>query len=162
MIEFWESKEVNDAINKMHPIELRADLKSEVFLILAELPEEKIIDLYQNNYLKFYAVRIMLNLVQSTDKKFYKKYRDFVEYNYDSNEKQIDLYLIDEHEILGKVNDIIQDLYWYDRELLNLYTFKFNKNARELSRKTGIPYMSIIRTLNSIKKHLKDKLRNGK
>lgn len=155
MIEFWESKEVNDAINKMHPAELRDDLKSEVFLILAELPEEKIINLYTNNYLKFYTVRIMLNLVQSTDKKFFKKFRDFVEY--DNNEEVYEEMAID---IALEMHKLIDELYWYDRELLHLYTFRFNKNARELSRSTGIPYMSIIRTLNGVKKTLQRKIRN--
>lgn len=146
----------------MHPIELRDDLKSEVFLILAELPEEKIIDLYNNKHLRYYAVRIMLNLVQSNDRKFFRKYRDFVEYDYDKNDRQDELHLKDDIQIIDRINEAIDKLYWYDRELLKLYTYKFNKNARELSRKTGIPYMSIIRTLNSIKKNLKDKLKNGK
>lgn len=162
LIEFWESKEVNDAISKMHPAELRDDLKSEVFLILSEIDEIKLIDLYDRKILKFYVVRIMLNLVQSTDKKFYKKYRDFVEYNYDKDEVQDDSYTTDEIVIIENVNSAIENLYWYDKELLRLYTFVFNKNARELSRQTGIPYMSIIRTLNQIKKHLKQKIKNGK
>ena len=38
--EFYNSVEVNDAISKMHPVELQEDLKGELFLILAELPEE--------------------------------------------------------------------------------------------------------------------------
>jgi hypothetical protein len=32
--QFWNSKEVDEAFNKMQPEELRYDLKAEVFLVL--------------------------------------------------------------------------------------------------------------------------------
>lgn len=151
--EFYNSVEVNDAISKMHPVELQEDLKGELFLILAELPEEKLIGLYQAKQLRFYVVRVMLNLVRSTDKKFYAKYRNFVEYE----EKEIaDETQADPTEFISKY---FEGLYWYEKELLRLYTFEFNRNARQLSRATGIPYMSIIRTLNKTKQDLKSKIR---
>lgn len=137
----------------MHPAELRDDLKSEVFLILAELDHVKLIDLYEKKQIKFYMVRIMLNLVQSTDKKFYGKYRNFVEYN------QVDVADVQEVDMSNEISSMFESLYWYQKEILRLYTFEFNKNAKELSRQTGIPYMSIIRTLNQAKKELKKKIR---
>lgn len=153
LTEFYNSVEVNDAISKMHPVELQEDLKGELFLILAELPEEKLIGLYQAKQLRFYVVRVMLNLVRSTDKKFYGKYRNFVEYE----EREIaDETQSDPTEFISKY---FEGLYWYEKELLRLYTFEFNRNARQLSRATGIPYMSIIRTLNKTKQDLKSKIR---
>jgi hypothetical protein len=153
LTEFYNSVEVNDAISKMHPVELQDDLKGELFLILAELPEEKLIGLYQAKQLRFYVVRVMLNLVRSTDKKFYAKYRNFVEYE----EREIaDERQSDPTEFISKY---FEGLYWYEKELLRLYTFEFNRNARQLSRATGIPYMSIIRTLNKTKQDLKSKIR---
>lgn len=137
----------------MHPVELQEDLKGELFLILAELPEEKLIGLYQAKQLRFYLVRVMLNLVRSTDKKFYGKYRNFVEYEEReiADEKQSDP--------TEFISNYFEGLYWYEKELLRLYTFEFNRNARQLSRATGIPYMSIIRTLNKTKQDLKSKIR---
>lgn len=153
LTEFYNSIEVNDAISKMHPVELQEDLKGELFLILAELPEEKLIGLYEAKQLRFYVVRVMLNLVRSTDKKFYAKYRNFVEYE----EREIaDESQADPTEFISKY---FEGLYWYEKELLRLYTFEFNRNARQLSRATGIPYMSIIRTLNKTKQDLKSKIR---
>lgn len=136
----------------MHPIELQDDLKGELFLILCEIDEVKLIDLYNKKHLKFYVVRIMLNLVRSTDKKFYKKYRDFVEY---AEVEKADVK--DEH--IEGVMDCFESLYWYQKEIMRLYTFEFNCNAKELSRATGIPYMSLIRTLNQTKKELKKLIR---
>ncbi len=153
LVEFWNSKEVNEVISKMHPKELQEELKSELFLILAELKEEKLITLYEKKQLKFYIVKIILNLVRSTDKKFYKKFRDFVEYIPEEKADSVDI------DITEFVTKHFDSLYWYQRELLRLYTFDFKCNAKELSRATGIPYMSIIRTLNKTKKELKSKIR---
>lgn len=136
----------------MHPIELQNELKSELFLILCELNEDKLIDLYKKNELKFYAVKIMLNLVRSTDKKFYKKFRNFTEY------VEIEKPDVKDEHIEG-VMDCFESLYWYQKEIMRLYTFEFNCNAKELSRATGIPYMSLIRTLNQTKKELKKLIR---
>jgi len=151
--ELWSSKEVNDAIKKMQPVELQEDLKSEVFLIIAELPEDKLINLYDSNGLKFYMVRIILNLATGTDKRYYGKYRNFVEY------KQVDMAEEIDNDIIDKAVVEFNKLYWYDKEIFTLYIERFNSNAKELSRATGIPYMSIIRTINKIKKELKTIIR---
>ena len=156
LIEFWELTEVNNAISKMKPVELQEDLKSEVFLILCELPEEKLIALYDRKELKFYMVRIMLNLVQNKNNSFYKKYRNFSELN-----SQEEIVIQDDSPDITKiVNKYFENLYWYQKEILKLYTYEFNKNAKKLSISTGIPYMSIIRTLNKTKQELKSKI-NG-
>lgn len=155
LIEFWQSKEVNAAFKKMHPVELQEDLKSEVFLILAELPEIKLIDLYDKKQLRFYVVRIMLNLVQNNKTPFYKKYRNFVEY---SAKEVIEIV---QEDITNKIVESFDELHWYKKELMRLYVHEFNHNAKELSRSTKIPYMSIIRTLNIIKQELKTKIRSN-
>lgn len=154
LIEFWQSEEVNKAFSKMHPIELQDDLKSEVFLILAELPEQKLFDLYDKKQLRFYIVRIMLNLVQNSNNQFYKRYRNFVEY---TAQEVAESY---QEDISQKVRLSVDDLHWYKKELLRLYTEEFKCNAKALSRDTGIPYMSIVRTLNITKSELKSKIRN--
>ncbi len=138
----------------MHPIELQDDLKSEVFLILAELPEQKLFDLYDKKQLRFYIVRIMLNLVQNSNNQFYKRYRNFVEY---TQQEVAESY---QEDISQKVRLSVDDLHWYKKELLRLYTEEFKCNAKALSRDTGIPYMSIVRTLNITKSELKSKIRN--
>jgi hypothetical protein len=154
LIEFWQSEEVNKAFSKMHPIELQDDLKSEVFLILAELPEQKLFDLYDKKQLRFYIVRIMLNLVQNSNNQFYKRYRNFVEY---TAQEIAESY---QEDLTFKVQFAVEDLHWYKKELLRLYTEEFKCNAKALSRDTGIPYMSIVRTLNITKSELKSKIRN--
>jgi hypothetical protein len=137
----------------MHPIELQEELKSELFLRIAEIPEEKLIDLYNKKQLRFYVVRIMLNLIRSTDHKFYKKFRNFVEY------VPIEVVEQEQLDVTNIVKEHYESLYWYEKEIFRLYTFEFNCNAKKLSIALGIPYISVVRTINKIKQDLKTKIR---
>lgn len=137
----------------MHPVELQEELKSELFLRIAEIPEEKLIDLYNKKQLRFYVVRIMLNLIRSTDHKFYKKFRNFVEY------VPIEVVEQEQTDVSSIVKEHYESLYWYEKEIFRLYTFEFNCNAKKLSIALGIPYISVVRTINKIKQDLKTKIR---
>ena len=155
LAQYWTSKEVNDAFDKMHPEELRYDLKAEVFLVLCEMNEDKLVGLFQRNELKFYIVRIMLNMIKSDRSTFYKNYRNYTEF-VDQDFVSDDYDKIDMFE---KLETNMDGLHWYNKEILKLYAIDFKKNAKELSRKTGIPYMSIIRTINKTKKQMKTNIR---
>lgn len=148
--QFWNSKEVDEAFKKMQPEQLQDDLKAEVFLVLCEMDDEKLIGLYKRCELKFYIVRTMLNMIKSDRSTFYKNYRNFNEY--------IDTGQVNKEEhsdLVDRMENKIDKLHWYKKEILKLYAIDFKKNAKELSRKTGIPYMSIIRTLKQTKTELK-------
>jgi len=151
--EFWLNDEVNQAFAKMQPEELQYDLKAEVFLVLLEMDEKKLIGLYERKEIRFYIVRTMLNMIKSDRSQFWKKYRNYTEYE---GKEQIE---IEQNNVIDIMEWGIENLHWYQKEILNLYTFEFNKNAKELSRKTGIPYMSIIRTLKQTKTELKKHIR---
>ena len=155
LAQYWTSKEVNDAFDKMHPEELRYDLKAEVFLVLCEMNDNKLEGLFERNELKFYIVRIMLNMIKSDRSTFYKNYRnytEFVDQDFISDD-------YDRTNMFEKLEANMDGLHWYNKEILKLYAIDFKKNAKELSRKTGIPYMSIIRTINKTKKQMKTNIR---
>ena len=151
--QYWLNDEVNQAFAKMQPEELQYDLKVEVFMVLLEMDEEKLFGLYERNEIRFYIVRTMLNMIKSDRSQFWKKYRNYTEY--EDNEKAE----VEQNSVIDIMENGIEKLHWYQKEILNLYTFEFNKNAKELSRKTGIPYMSIIRTLKQTKNELKKHIR---
>ena len=156
LAEYWTLKEVNDAFAKMHPEELQYDLKAEVFLVLCEMNEEKLIGMYERNELKFYIVRVMLNMIKSDRSNFYKSYRNYTEYVDNDTEAIVDF---DKLDLVDKLQKNLEGLHWYNKEILKLYAIDFKKNAKELSRKTGIPYMSIVRTINKTKKQMKTNIR---
>jgi len=156
LAEYWTLKEVNDAFAKMHPEELQYDLKAEVFLVLCEMNEEKLIGMYERNELKFYIVRVMLNMIKSDRSNFYKSYRNYTEYVDNDTEAIVDF---DKLDLVDKLEKNLEGLHWYNAAILKLYAIDFKKNAKELSRKTGIPYMSIVRTINKTKKQMKTNIR---
>ena len=151
--QYWLNDEVNQAFAKMQPEELQYDLKVEVFMVLLEMDDKKLFGLYERNEIRFYIVRTMLNMIKSDRSQFWKKYRNYTEY--EANEKAE----VEQHSIIDVMEKGIEKLHWYQKEILKLYTFEFNKNAKELSRNTGIPYMSIIRTLKQTKNELKKHIR---
>jgi hypothetical protein len=159
LTEYWDLKEVNDAFSKMQPEELQYDLKAEVFLVLCEMDEQKLIGMYERNELKFYIVRTMLNMIKSDRSTFYKNYRNHIEMDNNTISKEMNRLHIETTDIVDKLEKNLENLHWYNKELLKLYALDFKKNAKELSRKTGIPYMSIVRTLHKTKTEMKKNIR---
>ena len=159
LAEFWDLKEVNEAFGKMQPEELQYDLKAEVFLVLCEMDEQKLIGLYERNELRFYIVRTMLNMIKSDRSTFYKNYRNHIEFVASDLNREIKRINDEPTDLIDKLEKNLEGLHWYNKEILKLYAIDFKKNAKELSRKTGIPYMSIVRTINKTKKQMKQNRR---
>lgn len=65
----------NIARQSMSP-ELK-DLSQMVYLILLEYDEEKIADLWMNDQMNFFVVRIVLNQFHSSNSPFHKLYRKY-------------------------------------------------------------------------------------
>ena len=75
--ELYLSKDISQALRKMQPASLRDDLRQEMFISLCTLSDEKFWNLYENNALKFYLVRAMLNMIRSTgmNQPFFRNFR---------------------------------------------------------------------------------------
>ena len=122
-------------------------------MVLLEMEDTKLFGLFERNEIRFYIVRTMLNMIKSDRSQFWKKYRNYTEYN------GKEVAEVENNSVIDVMEQGIENLHWYQKEILRLYTFDFNKNAKELSRQTGIPYMSIIRTLKQTKTELKKHIR---
>ena len=151
ILELWESQELKEAIDKMQPEDLREDLKCELFKVLCEMDEVRLIDMRTRNVLKFYLVRTMINMMQSNTSQFYRTYRKPLN-------AEVELHDRDE-DLLNRVETELSKLHWFSSDLLRLYAINHNCNAKELSRVTGIPYMTIHRVLKLTKRELKKQLR---
>ncbi len=158
--ELYLSKELASALNKMKPIELRDDLKQEMFICLCSLTDEKFYGIYENNGLpglKFWLVRVMLNMIHSTksNQLFFKNYRmkyesiegfdNLTELEDSKEEKEMLFNLIDENR---------KSLSWYEDRMLETY-MELGFNQTEVSRRTKIPYQSVVKTIGIIKKKLR-------
>jgi hypothetical protein len=157
--ELYNSKEFNDCIGKMEPDHLRDDLKAEVTLILLETEEGKLIEIYEARALKFYTVRIIMNLIQSKTSLFYKRYRQQVA-------ELTDKYLADEGPDIEeratregaeeRAIEEIDKLYWYNRGIVKLYLK--HGNYRAIEEDTGIPYSSAYKTIQKSFQEIRQKV----
>jgi hypothetical protein len=112
--------------------------------------------------LKFYTVRIILNLIQSKTSPFYKKFRkpicEFTD-NYerqDTTEEDVEARLMNELKE-EKILKIVDEMFWYDKEMLRLYMEV--GNYREMQKATGIPWASCYDTIQSVYAKIRYELR---
>lgn len=155
--EMYLSSDINDAIGKMQPYDLQDDLRQEVFLVLCEMDEAKLFEMYDGGYLKYFIVRTILNMAKSDRSNFYKKFRQIyqeIPLTYDIPKEDYN------EELLDKLEKGLRILHWYEAELLKLYASN-GKNLLAISRETKIPYRSLIKTIRKAKILMKYKIRNN-
>lgn len=163
----------------MEPDHLREDLKSEVILIICELPEERLMALYESKGLEFYTVKVILNLIKSNTSPFAKMFRNqsvqYVEHEYLTSgveyfNRSIAGYCAlksadhpDEHqkrvhkeEKEDQAIGEIENLYWYDAEIIRLRME--HGSFRAIEKKTGIPYSSCFKTFQRAVKTIQQRL----
>jgi hypothetical protein len=99
--------------------QLKEDLKSELFLILFEMDDRRILGAYNNNYLHYLCVNILKKQYHSKTSPFHKKFRKEMGNNYDGNVIVIDPCYQSENE--WKYNsplEIEPDTYVFPEELM--------------------------------------------
>ena len=129
-------------------------------LILLEKDPDKILKMQVQGYLRFYIVRLIMNLYRGNNNQFAKKYRHHDERTEldpeaaaegkDYDTLLDDLWAIAQQEMDSWAKD---GAFPYDKELLNLLMQTGNMKA--MSRETGIPYRSIIYSIDQAKAKIK-------
>jgi hypothetical protein len=155
--EMYLSRDINDAIGKMNPNDLQDDLRQEVFLVLCEMDEAKLFEMYDGGYLKYFIVRTILNMAKSDRSNFYKRFRQVyaeIPVTYEIKKEEYD------ETLMNKLEKGLEVLHWYEAELLKLYANN-GKNLLAISRETKIPYRSLIKTIRKAKIWMKYKIRNN-
>jgi len=150
----------------MEPEHLREDLKQEVILIICELPEAKIIDLNSRKELEYYAVRVILNQINSNTSPFAREYKNNIgaglagsEIIEDDSEPEEIKCREEKEKLEDKVLRIVntthkKDKNWYKKELLKLYMEL--GDYRSISKATLIPFVSCFHSITDYVSNLKD------
>jgi DNA-directed RNA polymerase specialized sigma24 family protein len=110
-------------------------------------------DIIDSGGMRFYIVRIAMTQWRSSTGPFYKAFvkrggqveLDKVEHLIEKETEGLDI---------KRVNQIVDSLPWYDKELWKLYV-EGGYNYTGLAKVTGIPRTSIGLTINRVKKHIK-------
>ena len=131
------------------------DLIQEMALQLLEMPDRKWQEINAGGYLRFYVVRSLLNMATSKRSNFAKKYNLFNHTNELPELTDTEGYDYEKELDIRTVEVLMEELYWYDREILKLWIEE--GSYRKVAKKVGIPFKSIG---NSVKKSL-ETLRNN-
>jgi len=123
-----QSASFNKYIDSVHPSDLQQDLKSEVYLILAEKKPAVLEQLVNDNKVEQFAVAIAKTQIQSTNSAFYIKYRKPL-----PMQKQMDSYQEMDIATLRAVDDELVSA------LVNV-----GCNVKKLSNQTKIPYKALL------------------
>lgn len=138
--------------------DLWEDLRQEIALIVLEYDKDKIAELESKGkqVFKFWIVRICCNQTNSKYGKFGRLYKSLIPVEdvtrFVSEEEEIS----DDQHIVDNITKKMNDLYWYDREILKMYIEL--GSVRKVSAQTGIPHTSIFITIKNIRKCIKDSL----
>ena len=155
--ELYNSVDINNAIGKMQPYELQEDLRQEVFMVLCEMEDARLFQMYSEGYLKYFIVRTILNMAKSDRSNFHKKFRQVyseIPVTYEVTKEEYN------EEVILRLEKGMEVLHWYEKELLMLYANN-GKNLLAISRETKIPYRSLLKTIRKARMLLKYKIRNN-
>ena len=143
-------------------------IDNELFTQLKKTDVEKLEQLIKDNKLKYYFIRLCKNNYYSKTSKYYYKYnRTYKDVIYNDDLLKAVHILIPDNlyfkEDSDVINDILSELYWYDRELFRLYVLGDDNGKKytysSLSKKTKISRMNIYITIKKVKEYIKDRLK---
>jgi DNA-directed RNA polymerase specialized sigma24 family protein len=164
------------------------ELKSELYISLLEMKEEKLFKAYDEGYLDGLCIQIIKNQYNSDNSKFFKDvknggfrksfnridsydtqdYNDDMKYiklfeefidNSDLNTEQLLLEDLKIEEDLIKIESVLKNLHWYDKTLFDMNVVDGLKMS-EISRMTKISQHSILYSITKTKKKIKESLKN--
>jgi|TARA_R110001632_G_scaffold100069_3_gene207095 RNA polymerase sigma factor (sigma-70 family) len=152
-----------------------SDVVQMVMEACLKMPKQTLQDIYDKDGLLWYIIRMISLNIKSKTSRYYYKYNKYYEL-FDSNNSSLS-YSPDNYENrpgddsrssthikLDGIDDLLNNLYWYDRELFLTY-YRDSYTLDTLAAKTGISRTSIFNTLKKVRNYLKDNIKdnlNGK
>jgi len=155
--ELYNCHQIDDCISKKITRTNQADFKQELFVFIAEMNERQLLSLYEQGRIKFYIVRMILNMACNRFTRFHKTYLD-KRIVYDTD-KVYDL-ISDQQDYNEREGKIISEIDKLDNQFgtpaLRMMAILVSRHGsqREVSRLTGVPCSVISRGLKKVREHL--------
>lgn len=141
------------------------DLLHECFEAMYKYPKEELEFIKQDGKLFFFGARIMANMYHSKTSRYYYKIKKYNQEHIDQSNTNLDKFIFTNEkgkEQIEMIHSVLDDMYWYDRELFKLYYFGDDNGSKytytSLANRTGISRRSIFYTIKNVKKRIKKKL----
>lgn len=158
--ELFFSNELDSCIAKMVREDLRADFKQELFVIILNQDKTKIEEINDRGQLRYFVVRIVINLVSQTRNVFHKQYLNKTVSHPEDVRDDYDRELVMEKEIrhenaLRKISQMDEHFNtFYYRALTELV--KRHGSMNKAAKASGIPLTTISNGFKKIRSHLKE------
>ena len=137
--------------------EIASDIVQMVFLRLLEMESEGGTNFYEEDSLNFfYVYRASIN----TALKYQRAKKKINKVSLEDVDLEMDDYPEDKEameRLIGKMNDELQDLHWYDEKMIRIYMEGDSMN--KIHRETDIGLTSIKNTIKNGKARIYDRLR---
>lgn len=149
--EFYLGKPLNDMLKKFDAGAGQEDLKSELFSVLCNYPEDKIIQIHESKQLMFFATGIVQRMIFQKNSKFHRTYRKCI-YEYEErHDQQHEEYDVEKDKIETEVGEAVdRSLHWVEKSMLQIYLDAGSK--KQASRITGISYRQVSNIINKAKR----------
>ena len=133
------------------------DLAQHLLLILCEMPEAKLVNVYNQGFIQHFCIKIMMNQAYGKYQKFNKLMSpigliNVYDMEIEANEcDEIELQFIsdDEQKKQNLIKKVVESNRWYEREIFNLWMN--GESARSIHRKTTISIREVLRVIKKIK-----------
>ena len=149
------------------------DAVQELMLYFMQMNQQTLKSIYDKDgkkgLLKYGAV-VLKRALTSKRSPFYYKYKKYYTnlYGINMTHTPVDnfsksIYNLPQNEETGqwkkleKIDKILEDVYWYDKKVFELYYYETN-TLDSLSKKTGISRNSIFNTIDRVRQHIKEKI----
>jgi DNA-directed RNA polymerase specialized sigma24 family protein len=156
------------ALNICSDEDKASDVVQMVMEACLNMPKPTLQDIYDKDGLLWYIIRMISLNIKSKTSRYYYKYNKYYEL-FDSNTSNL-TYSPDNYENrpgddtrssthirLDGIDDLLSNLYWYDRELFLTY-YRDSYTLDSLAAKTGISRTSIFNTLKKVRNYIKDNI----
>lgn len=164
IIDLFKSKWYNEALRNIAKEYHVDDLNQEVMIVLMSKDPKEIVKLHESDYFKWYVVRVIMNIYRMPKSKFviennkYITMPDSLQSRLESIEDSILEDILSEENLIRlkqiATDSVLESLYWYDREIFNLWTQ--NMNAKKIARDTMISHREILRVISDVKHRIKE------
>jgi len=161
-----EYQKLKDIASNICKTDFADDLLHEALEATLKYPKEKLEFIKQDGKLFFFVARIMANMYHSKTSTYYYQIARFYDKHTLQDCTKMSKFIFtndtEQQENIELIEVILNELYWYDRELFKLYYFgELDGNRytlQSLADKTGISRRSIFTTINNVKTYIKSRI----
>lgn len=155
----FKSRELAEMLSKFDAGAGNEDLKSELFLVLCNQPEAKILELDKNCQLMYFATGIVQRMIFQKGK-FYRTYRTITTEFSSNIEVEEEVYNRDKDAMLNRVEESLEkDLHWVERAMVGLYLDK--GSMTKISEDVRMPFKQVQKIMKAARTKINDAI-NGK